>query len=718
MSVKISVICPGYKENQYQNNLDKQTMHDVEFLFYDENNNRARNDKLKIAEGKYIFFPDINIRYEQDALETLFEKAEKVQADICICNSEIKKENFPSKETFSCSDISEDVVEYILPTLWNKLYRRDFIEKYDIHFQPCEREDELYFSYMAMACAGRITIVSDSLAFKMEEHENSLFEKNGCIKILTALKSELIKRGKFKETEKSFVNVALDQCLIALDRQKDFESFRELCLKFKKSLFYELGILGHPGNWFSKKKNFDYMLKIMGSEPEESWMKKSDDKRINTTLVDFSEWKSDKKEKKWDKAKISVIIPVYNVEKYLEEALKSIVEQSLKEIEIICVDDGSTDKSSEILGCYAKMDSRIKVFRKENGGLSSARNLGIQKASGKYIYFFDSDDILERRTLEICFNEAEQHCLDMVLFSAEPFYENSDLQKNININYYKRYADYSGIMSGKDFFIKAVLAAEFKPSVCLYLINREVIEKGEITFYEGIIQEDNLFTIEALIFARSVKYINSNFYKRRVRENSVMTGRKMIQHAYSSYIVMRELSSFMEQKDFQRESELYSALLTQMLRSRNYICAQLSAMDLKELREEAEKLPYGIPFYFYACDAAGQRRALTWTKNAWDNEKTLRYKKEFDLQVTKEQGQNLKNENSNLKKRIDDLEVNKNNLEKCKADLEKKNVDLERMIYRLKEKNAELLASWSYKLGHIILFIPGKIKRFIERKRK
>ena len=115
-------------------------------------------------------------------------------------------------------------------------------------------------------------------------------------------------------------------------------------------------------------------------------------------------------------------------------------------------------------------------------------------------------------------------------------------------------------------------------------------------------------------------------------------------------------------------------------------------------------MPYGIPFYFYVCDAADQKRALTWTKNAWDNEKTLRYKKEFDLQVTKEQGQNLKNENSNLKKRIDDLEVNKNNLEKCKADLEK--------------KNAELLASWSYKLGHIILFIPGKIKRFIERKRK
>src|SRR5574344_179901 len=98
--------------------------------------------------------------------------------------------------------------------------------------------------------------------------------------------------------------------------------------------------------------------------------------------------------------KISVIVPVYNTEKYLAESLDSVIRQTFKDIEIICVDDGSTDNSSNILSKYAKKDSRIKVISQKNQGVITARNNAIKQAEGDYIYTLDSDDVIDETTLE------------------------------------------------------------------------------------------------------------------------------------------------------------------------------------------------------------------------------------------------------------------------------------------------------------------------------
>ena len=105
--------------------------------------------------------------------------------------------------------------------------------------------------------------------------------------------------------------------------------------------------------------------------------------------------------------KVSVIVPVYNVERYLPKSILSIINQTLKEIEIILIDDGSTDSSLSIMKELAKEDSRIKIFSQPNHGQSVARNIGLVNSRGKYIYFFDSDDILEEKTLEEKKKEAE-----------------------------------------------------------------------------------------------------------------------------------------------------------------------------------------------------------------------------------------------------------------------------------------------------------------------
>lgn len=127
--------------------------------------------------------------------------------------------------------------------------------------------------------------------------------------------------------------------------------------------------------------------------------------------------------------KVSVIIPVYNVDPYLRECLESVVNQTLLDIEIICVNDGSTDNSPAILEEYRAKDSRITVFTQENRGLSAARNRGMDLARGEYIYFIDSDDYVEPETLERTVHIAEADDLDAVVFRFKQFAESEELLK-------------------------------------------------------------------------------------------------------------------------------------------------------------------------------------------------------------------------------------------------------------------------------------------------
>jgi len=124
--------------------------------------------------------------------------------------------------------------------------------------------------------------------------------------------------------------------------------------------------------------------------------------------------------------KVSVIIPVYNDEDYVEEALDGILNQTLKDIEVICVNDGSTDDSLRILEEIAERDDRVSVFSQENKGGGAARNYGMKFAKGKYLYFMDADDIIKENTLERTYNVAEEKSLDFLIFKAINYDEDTD----------------------------------------------------------------------------------------------------------------------------------------------------------------------------------------------------------------------------------------------------------------------------------------------------
>jgi glycosyltransferase involved in cell wall biosynthesis len=245
--------------------------------------------------------------------------------------------------------------------------------------------------------------------------------------------------------------------------------------------------------------------------------------------------------------KASVIIPVYNVEQYLAECLDSAVGQTLKDIEIICVNDGSTDGSRAVLERYAQADPRVIIVNKENGGPSSARNAGLDAASGKYISFLDSDDFQEPELLELCYAKAEQASLDIVFFDAQSFFENGDLHERFAVydGLYIRKGTYDDTYDGLSLFDTLRAQGDYRESPCLSLYRRDFLKEANLRFAEGIIHEDDLFTFSSLLKAHRIQHVPRVLYRRRIRNGSIMTAYKGSQKFWGKAIGHITLTTFL-----------------------------------------------------------------------------------------------------------------------------------------------------------------------------
>ena len=241
--------------------------------------------------------------------------------------------------------------------------------------------------------------------------------------------------------------------------------------------------------------------------------------------------------------KVSVIVPVYNVEQYLEECVDSLINQTLKDIEILLIDDGSTDSSGEICDRYAQEYENIRVIHKKNGGLGDARNVGLSKAMGKYVYFIDSDDYLEVNALEMLYKEAAKDNLDVILFSAESFSDEDDI--TFNPEEYKRTKYLNEVKKGDKLFCELYHVKEYYASIPLRFYNREYFSKVDYKFPD-IIHEDEFPAFLSLIEAKKAKCVEYKFYKRRFRKGSIMTSEKAYKsamgylHTWKSFVEVCE----------------------------------------------------------------------------------------------------------------------------------------------------------------------------------
>ncbi|MDH6456546.1 glycosyltransferase involved in cell wall biosynthesis [Fusobacterium sp. PH5-7] len=212
---------------------------------------------------------------------------------------------------------------------------------------------------------------------------------------------------------------------------------------------------------------------------------------------------------KKNKIKVSIIIPVYNVEEYIEQCLESVVNQTLKEIEIIIVNDGTKDNSMKKIEKFLS-DERITVINKENGGVSSARNAGIKIAKGEYISFVDPDDFIDEMMLEKLYKDTE----DKDIIISNIIECNNGMQEKKQVEMKKEIREYN---KGSYFW------RCYGFSVCNKIHKRKYLENNNIKFIEGIILEDVPFNFYSLFLSNKVKYVESAYYYYRFRrENSTM----------------------------------------------------------------------------------------------------------------------------------------------------------------------------------------------------
>ena len=204
--------------------------------------------------------------------------------------------------------------------------------------------------------------------------------------------------------------------------------------------------------------------------------------------------------------KVSIIIPVYNVEVYLKECIESVLEQSYKNLEIILVDDGATDSSGKICDEYKDKDNRIIVFHKENGGLSSARNSGLAIATGKFVYFLDSDDYIEKNAIEVLVENMRTNNSEVVFLDGNIFYEEGAEIRPTNT--YIRQRKYE-LCNGKEQLRKLIETGEYRTAVPFLFFKKEFLDNHQLRFKEGIIHEDELFTI--LVFMTDAMVSHCNF---------------------------------------------------------------------------------------------------------------------------------------------------------------------------------------------------------------
>lgn len=245
------------------------------------------------------------------------------------------------------------------------------------------------------------------------------------------------------------------------------------------------------------------------------------------------------------KPKVSVIMPVFNTEQYVNEALMSIINQTLKEIEIIVINDGSTDGSLEVISRIAENDNRVQIYSQENQGQSVARNLGISIAKGEYIYFMDSDDLLDLDALECCYNKCEAESLDFVFFDADIICENKEFSFSFD---YHRPEIEEKIYKGADLLSQLITKNLYRPAPWLSFIRLNYLRRINLIFYPGIIHEDELFSAILYIEAERVGRISKSYFKRRIRENSTMTNKFSWKNIEGYFTVIEELKEYAEKK--------------------------------------------------------------------------------------------------------------------------------------------------------------------------
>ncbi len=373
--------------------------------------------------------------------------------------------------------------------------------------------------------------------------------------------------------------------------------------------------------------------------------------------------------------KVSIILPVYNVEKYLKECMDSIVNQTFEDIEIICINDGSTDNSLAILNSYASKDGRIKIISQENAGIGAARNVGMRAAEGDYIFFIDSDDFIYLDAIEDMYESAVLNDSDIVLFRRTREFDIDRVKNHEGYNFdsifkisgddYREFTfDYKDL---KQFVLNGYLAVWMK------FYKREFLNRyDDFYFQEGIAYEDGLFHVKVFLRAERMSHIPKVYYHYRKNPESVMNNSS---YNMDIFKVVDSVEEFLIDNDyygeFKNEFDLYKIVQISL-----YLFSSGTEEYFQKAREEFLKVnlspkhivpEYRMNYFNLVLDSNNYVEFL----NNYYNKELER--KDLEIKNASIQKGKLEKENKKLKEKVNSLKKSNKKLESENSQLKKTN---------------------------------------------
>ena len=508
---KVSVIIPVYNVEQYLreclDSVVNQTLKEIEIICVDDGStdkslnilleyakkdNRitvlkqenlhagvARNAGLAVARGEYLSFLDSDDFFELNMLEEMSKKADEDKSDVVVCGNYVYDEqkqkmirqvhiekHFLEATPFSPTLFGDKLFTFCNPNPWTKLFKHNLFIKNNLHFERYIRCNDFTCVYTALATANKISVIDTPFIIYRSNQKNNV----------TSQRSDQVDCFLYAVDK-------LEKKLKKLDLYQTFEqTFKN---RITNSFRWELSVCTDE----QKQKIKEQAEKILSK---------------NTYNILYS-------------PKVSVIIPVYNVEQYLRECLDSVINQTLKDIEIICVNDGSTDGSLKILEEYARKDNRIKIINQKNQRQGAARNNAMKIAKGEYTLFLDSDDFIRQDTCEILYNKSKKHKLDMLNFEGINFDTETKISEQLKGQtiYY--------VTGSKEAFNRNELEEfiyNIPISACRIFYRSNFLTVNNISFPERILFEDNYFVNKALMYVQQFGIERKILYYRRVHRAS------------------------------------------------------------------------------------------------------------------------------------------------------------------------------------------------------
>ncbi|OWT33821.1 hypothetical protein BGI41_00455 [Methanobrevibacter sp. 87.7] len=587
--VKISVIIPVFNKEIYlRKSIDSvlnQTMKDLEIIcindgstdnsldilkeyedkyefikVYSHENQGAgisRNEGIKIAKGEYIAFLDADDYYiNKESLEKLYNTGKLNNANLVSGNIKIINSKGEVKTTSDSKYYKNNIIikpeEYGIPWYFYKnIYKREFLISNNIYFPNLIIGEDSVFLAKSLSKLDCIYIVNiDLYGYCYKDNTNKSNNPKAVYDYVKQFECifKYFKNPKFNKIKHDY-------------EYKLFNFANRLSTKNKEIMLSAI------------KEIFKDNLNIIKRFEDYYYLKYSNNKKLmenlNITL---------------EKPRISIIIPLYNTEKYLNENIDSILKQDFEDFEIIYVNDGSTDKSLEILESYK--DKRIKIINQKNQGAAVARNTGLKHSNGEYIYFIDSDDYITPNTLKKLYENAIINDSEIVLYKIAKFNEDKirynapgfDFEKKIkNINFKHYTFDYHKIKH-------YIFNDSFSP--CNKLYKKEFLDSNNFYFKNGLIFEDVPFQIETMLKAEKMSYVPEYLYYYRSNPKSVMNKYENREDIYKIIDIVEE---FLKENNYYNEVK-YEFDYFKLLQISQYIIPANTEKYFKKAKKELEQV--------------------------------------------------------------------------------------------------------------------------------